>query len=244
MNRDGFCLHTTVTHHQPALSDDYHSSLARNAHAKRRLDADTPTTKDTDPHAEARVLTHATRLAKLRPYYTEDNRDLFRVLLNATSAAEANLALQVLTPLVPERTLVTACNLREVLRAMPESPFTMRVDEETLVRAAGLKKQLAAYSKVLPDGLELAVTTAGNLVLDVIIKDGDTKYSGLRCPCSTTSSTPRSSTLLVESDTLLDAVFDLVKYMGVSRESQVLSLLDDFTLEYASDTLAGLGDLF
>ena len=190
------------------------------------------------------MLTYATRLAKLRPYYTEDNRDLFRVLLNATSAAEANLALQVLTPLVPEKTLVTACNLREVLRAMPESPFTMRVDEETLMRAAGLKKQLAAYSKVLPDGLELAVTTAGNLVLDVIIKDGDTKYFWTPVPVLDDFVNPEVVDLVVESDTLLDAVFDLVKYMGVVVNPKFYLSLDDFTLEYASDTLADLGDLF
>ena len=62
------------------------------------------------------MLTLSRGLAQLRPYFTDENRDLFRVLLNATSAAEANLALQVLSPSVPEKTLVTACNLREVLR--------------------------------------------------------------------------------------------------------------------------------
>ena len=44
------------------------------------------------------MLTLTSGLAQLRPYFTDENRDLFRVLLNATSAAEANLALQVLIP--------------------------------------------------------------------------------------------------------------------------------------------------
>jgi hypothetical protein len=126
------------------------------------------------------VLTLSRGLAQLRPYFTDENRDLFRVLLNATSAAEANLALQVLSPCVPERTLVTACNLREVLRGLPASPFPMRVDEQTLIRTANLEKHTATLGRTLPDGLEVVVTTAGNLVLDLIVRDGSTKYFGYR----------------------------------------------------------------
>jgi len=55
---------------------------------------------------------------------------------------------------------------------------------------------------------------------------------------------PEVVDLVVESDALLDAVFDLVKYMGVVVNPKFYLSLDDFTLEYASDTLAGLGDLF
>jgi len=99
-----------------------------------------------------------------------------QVLMNSTSAAEANLAIEVLKRLVPDKTLVSACNLREILRSMPASPFPMRVDEETLCRTAGLERRIAAMGRELPDGIELVVTTAGNLVLDIIIKQYGEKY--------------------------------------------------------------------
>jgi len=190
------------------------------------------------------MLTLAPGLAQVRPYVTEDNRDLFRVLLNATSAAEANLALQVLASSTPEKALVTACNLREVLRSMPASPFPMRVDEETLVRAAGLEKRTATLTSYLADGLELVVTTAGNLVLDLIVRDGDAKYFWTPVPVVDDFVNPAIVDLIVESDCLLDGAIGLVKHMGVVFNPRFYLSLDDFTLEYASDALAGLGEFF
>jgi hypothetical protein len=170
------------------------------------------------------VLQLATGLALLRPYYTAENREMFRVLLNATSAAEAALALHVLDSDVPEKPLVTACNLREVLRSMPVSPFAMHVDEETLLRSASLEKQTATLGRTLPDGLELVVTTAGNLVLDVLVKDGPAKYFWTPIPVVEDFVNPDVVDLLVESDHLLDGAIGLVKY--------------------AFDALAGLADIF
>ncbi len=48
------------------------------------------------------MLTLTTGLSQLRPHYTDETRELFGVLLNSTSAAEANLALHVLSDSVPE----------------------------------------------------------------------------------------------------------------------------------------------
>lgn len=190
------------------------------------------------------MLTLATGLSRLRPYFTDDDRDLFRVLLNATSAAEATLALHVLTSNVPEKALVTACNLREVLQSMPVSPFPMRVDEETLIRTAHLEKQTAALGRVLPDGLELVVTTAGNLVLDVIVKDGATKYFWTPVPVVDDFVNPEVVDLVVESDYLLNEAIELVTCMGVVFNPRFYMSIDDFMLEYASDALAGLEELF
>ncbi len=190
------------------------------------------------------MLTLSRGLAQLRPYFTDENRDLFRVLLNATSAAEANLALQVLSPSVPERTLVTACNLREVLRGLPASPFPMRVDEQTLIRTANLDKHTATLGRTLPDGLEVVVTTAGNLVLDLIVRDGSTKYFWTPVPVVDDFVNPEVVDLVVESDFLLDDAVDLIKCMGVVFNPPFYLSLDDFILEYASDALAGLGELF
>lgn len=190
------------------------------------------------------MLTLTSGLSQLRPHFTESNRDLFRVLLNSTCAAEASLALQVLTGAVPEKVLVTACNLREVLHSLPASPFTMRVDEQTLIRTAVLEKRVAVLSKTLPDGIELVVTTAGNLVLDLIVKSDSEKHFWTPIPVVDDFVNPSVVDLVVTSGYLLDEVIDLVKCMGVVFNPKFYLSLDDFTLEYASDTMAGLDNLF
>ncbi len=169
---------------------------------------------------------------------------MFRVLLNATSAAEANLALEVLRQSVPEKVLVTACNLREVLRGLPSSPFTMRVDEDTLVRTAGLERRMASLGKRLPDDIELVVTTAGNLVLDLIVKHGDEKYFWTPIPIRDDFVNPDVVDLVVESGYLLDEVIELIKCMGVVFNPRFYLSLEDFQMDYAADVMENIGDLF
>ena len=190
------------------------------------------------------MLTLTSGLSQLRPYYTDQNRDLLRVLLNATGVAEANLALGLLCDLVPEKPLETACNLREVLRALPSTPFAMRVDERTLVKTARLEAHMAAMSKTLPGGLELVVTTAGNLVLDVIVKHDAEKYFWTPVPIVDDYVNPDIVDLVVTSGYLLDEVIDLVKCMGVVFNPKFYLSLEDWTMENAADVIDDLGDLF
>jgi len=167
-----------------------------------------------------------------------------QVLLNSTSAAEANLAVEVLRKLVPDKTLVSACNLREVLRSMPASPFVMRVDEETLCRSAKLERRIAAMGRELPDGIELVVTTAGNLVLDIIIKHRGEKYFWNPVPVTDDFVSAGVLDLVVESDHLLFAAIELATAMGVVFNPKFYLSVADWHLEYASDVFAGLGELF
>lgn len=190
------------------------------------------------------VLTATTGLARLRPAYQPETRDMFRVLLNATSAAEANLALEVLRQSVPEKVLVIACNLREVLRALPTSPFTMRVDEDTLVRTSGLERNMASLGKQLPGGVELVVTTAGNLVLDLIVKHDAEKYFWTPIPIREDFVNPDVVDLLVESGYLLDEVIELVKSMGIVFNPQFYLSLEDFQMDYAAEVMQGIEELF
>lgn len=190
------------------------------------------------------MLTLTSGLTQLRPHLNDESRDLFRVLLNATSAAEANLALEVLRQSVPEKALVTACNLREVLRSLPSTPFTMRVDEDTLCKSASLERRIAALAKQLPDGLGLSVTTAGNLVLDLIVRDGDRKYFWTPIPVVDDYVNPEVVDLIVTSGYLLDEVIDLVKCMGMVFNPKFYLSLEDWHMEYASDVMEGLGGLF
>jgi len=165
-------------------------------------------------------------------------------LLNATSAAEANLALEVLRKSVPEKALVTACNLREVLRTLPSTPFTMRVDEEILCKSARLERQIAVMKKNLPGDVELAVTTAGNLVLDVIVKHDGRKFFWTPIPIVDDYVNPEVVDLVVTHGYLLDELIDLVKCMGVVFNPKFYLSLEDWHMEYASDVMEGLGDLF
>lgn len=169
---------------------------------------------------------------------------MFRVLLNATSAAEANLALEVLRQSVPEKVLVIACNLREVLRALPTSPFTMRVDEDTLARTSGLERNMASLQKPLPGGIELVVTTAGNLVLDLIVKHDAEKYFWTPIPIREDFVNPDVVDLLVESGYLLDEVIELVKCMGIVFNPQFYLSLEDFQMDYAAEVIQGIDELF
>lgn len=183
-------------------------------------------------------------LEHIRPYYSEDTRYLFHVLLNATSVVEANIALDLLSKSLPERALVSAVNLREVLKSLPPSPFTMAIDEQTLLRVTGMTKDLAVFKKETADSFEVIVTTAGNLVLDLIIKRGSDKYFWTPVPITTDFLNPALLPHLITSDFLLQEVIDLAQAMGVVFNPTLYLSLDDWHLDHARETMEGLGDLF
>jgi hypothetical protein len=193
---------------------------------------------------EDTLLTQTAGLGQLRSFHTSETRELFHVLLNASSAAEANLALEVLRGLVPEKPLVTACNLREVLRSLPASPFQMAVDTETLMKAAGLTRDIAVLGKELPDGVEVCVTTAGNLVLDLIVKADGEKHYWTPIPATHDFVNPAVIDLVITSSYLLDALMDLVRAMGVVFNPKFYLSIEDFHMEYAAEAIMDLDDLF
>ena len=190
------------------------------------------------------MLTATSGIASIRMCYDDENRDLFNLVLNACSAAEANLALNLLIDDVPEKTLVAAVNLREVLHDLPVSPFPMRVDEETLSRAQGFERRMACMSKDLDDGIELSVTTAGNLVLDIIVRDQGEKYFWSTQQRIDDYVCPKLLPLIVASDQLLEEVIELTKAMGLIFNPKFYLSLEDWRLEYAQDAMEGLGELF
>jgi hypothetical protein len=198
----------------------------------------------TGPCGGSTVLTLTSGLGRLRPYYTDDTRELFGVLLNSTSAAEANIALEVLKESVPEKPLVTACNLREVIKELPASPFTMHVDEDTLCKAARLDKRMAALTKTLPGGIELVATTAGNLVLDLIVRHEGRKYFWTPVPVAEDHMNPDLLDLVVSDGYLIDQVIDLVQCMGVVFNPTFYLSLADFRMENAASVFEGMGELF
>lgn len=190
------------------------------------------------------LVTATSYLSAVRTHFQDGTRDLLSVLMNSTSTVEANLALQLLRDDIPEKVLVSACNIREVLAALPSSPFSMRVDEETLIKTAGLRRNIAIYEKDLEDDLLLAITNAGNLVLDIIIKDDDEKFFWNAVPIDDDFVTSEVLDLVIDSDYLLDAVVKLVQAMGIVFNPKFYMSLEDWSLDYAEDTFTTLGDLF
>lgn len=186
----------------------------------------------------------ATLLEGLRAHYAGEKRYLLRVLLNSTSAAEASLALDALRPMMPEKVIVHACNLREVIRALPSSPFTMRVDEETLAKAAGMSRHIAVLSKELPDGLVISLTTAGNLVLDIIIRTDAEPYFWNPVPISDDYISGAVLDHLIESDHLLTEIIELTNIMGLVFNPKFYLSLEDWLFECAADAYEDIRDLF
>lgn len=183
-------------------------------------------------------------LARIRQHYNADTKYLFRILLNATSVVEANIALDLLLKYVPERDLTVAVNLREAIKALPVSPFPMPVDEQTLMRVAGMEKHLAVLRKALPDGYDLVITTAGNLVLDLIVMHDGNKIFWTPVPVKGDFITPELIDHIITSDHLFPEVVQLVQAMGLVFNPTLYLSLEDWHLEYAAETMEGLGDLF
>lgn len=190
------------------------------------------------------MLAALNNLSQLRGHYVDDNRDLLRILINATSTTEANLALEVLRQSMPEKDIVLACNLREVIKALPSSPFQMRTDEETLVKSAQLTKDVASMGKRLDDDIELSVTTAGNLVLDVVVRTESGSRYWNDVPVTDDFMTTDALDLAMESSHLLEAVISLVKDMGLVFNPKFYLSLEDWQMDYAEDVFKGIGDLF
>jgi hypothetical protein len=183
-------------------------------------------------------------LDQIRTHYNGERRELLRILLNSTSIAEANIALDVLKDSTPEKSLVSACNMREVIKAMPASPFSMCVDEQTLCKTAGLDRRMAAMGRRLDDGIELYVTTAGSMVLDVIVMHLGGKLFWNSVPVTDDYVTGDVLDLLVTSNYLLEATIDLVTSMGLVFNPKFYLSLEDWHLDNASDCFEGLEGLF
>lgn len=190
------------------------------------------------------MLKTTSTLERVRAHYQGETRDLLRVLLNATSVAEASLAVDAVRDVIPEKDLVVALNLREVLRTLPSSPFTMRVDESTLAEVAGLTRGIAMMSKELQDGIVLSITTAGNLVLDLIVRVGEEKYFWNPVPITEDFVSPDVIDHVIESDHLLDEIIALTHCMGVVWNPKFYLSLEDWHMEWAADAYEGIRDLF
>ena len=183
-------------------------------------------------------------MAQLRTLYQGEERDLFRVLLNAVSSAEANLALKLLTDVVPDKILVSTCNLREVLRALPPAPFLIETNIDQLAQAAEVEHFAGGITLSITAELALVLYTAGPIVLDVaLVRDGSMCFWGPD-PDSDDFIGTEALDLCIDVEGLLDTVINVVARAGVPFSPKFYLSLDDWRLDHAAEAFKSLGDLF
>ncbi|MDO9556101.1 MAG: hypothetical protein Q7J82_00755 [Coriobacteriia bacterium] len=182
-------------------------------------------------------------VSRLRSVFSEEP-ELFASILNASSPIEVNLALDILRDTTPERALVAAINLREVLSALPVFPCSMAVDEVTLARVAGLEKDRLAWCKPLETDLGLSVTTAGNFCFDLIVQGSDGAIFLTPVPRGNDIVNPKLVDAIMHHEGLLAAIVDLVIDMGIVFNPRPYLSLEDWSLDHAQEVMDDVSELF
>lgn len=191
------------------------------------------------------MLDVLTRISDLEPVMS-DTPEVFSVLVNSRSHAEAGLALDVLRETVPERTLVKAVNLREILQALPTFPCSMAIDDQTLARVAALVKDASLLKRRVPGvkGAWTAVTTAGNFCFDLfVVYRGKTH---IWMPSSESQDIVDADVLrlIVWRPEILGDVIGLVRDMGLVFNPRFYLSLEDWGFDHAHDALEDFQALF
>lgn len=172
-----------------------------------------------------------------------DEPELYRTILSASSPIEVNLALEVLRERAPERALVAAVNVREVLHALPSFPCSMAVDDATLARVSGFEKDRLAWFKPLESGLGISVTTAGNFCFDLIVHDGDDAIF-LTPPRGSDIINPGLVDALMRNEGLLEQIIEVVMDMGIVFTPRPYLSLEDWSMDHAQEVMDDLSALF
>jgi hypothetical protein len=193
------------------------------------------------------MITAQRALAAVARLAHSDDGDLLRIVLNAASVGEAHLAIGILADRVEHKTLVSALNVREILRELPASPFAMRVDTAMLARTAELKLERGSLRRTVSDtdgGYEVVVLAEGNLCFELlVVVDGESVFVRPTAKGEYVVH-PDALELLLSRDSMLDQVTSLVKAMGMVFNPTFYLSLEDWTREYAEAALADLSELF
>ncbi|MBE0477313.1 MAG: hypothetical protein IBX62_09475 [Coriobacteriia bacterium] len=193
------------------------------------------------------MISLAKGLAEVLPHYVSPNGGMVQVLLNSASSAEAHLALIALRDDVPERSLVTMVNVREVLRELPACPRPIPLEVEALAKIAGYAPVKNSFSCAFADAggeYEIVFLGQGNLLYDIVISAENEKVFWSPTPRSQEIVTEKALDKVMLHDTLLSNVIDLAKEMGVVFQPKFYLSLEDWLLEYAEDSLRGISELF
>lgn len=189
----------------------------------------------------------ASALADLASRTGSEDGSLIRTVVNSSSTTEAGFAVGLLGDAMPQRSLVAALNLREILRELPESPFTMRTDFDTLAKVSGLTRRGQSWVKKLGRGKnapEIELLGQGNHVFDVIVRAGGTTSFLKPGPINGDFIRPEALDMLLENDDLLREIVVMTQDMGVVHNPRFYMTVEDWQMEHAAESMAGLADLF
>lgn len=185
-------------------------------------------------------------LQDARPHYAADP-DLHRIVLNAVSWVEANLAMDLLIESSSEKALVTVANVREAIKELPRFPLAMALDFEQLARVWELERVGNAWGRTFADDegeFSVLLLGEGNNCYDVVI----------RAEGKTIMWMPRHSEfdflnaevvdLIMTRPAVLKAVVDLAQAMGMAFYPTFYLSLEDWRQEYAQTTFEEVLDMF
>lgn len=190
-------------------------------------------------------MTSVTTVVDLLKTHYAESQELFRVVMNACSPFEANLALDILRETAPERVLVSAVNLREAFAELPTFPAAMAVDDTTLAKVAGFEKDRMTWRKELPGaGCALVITTGGNFCFDLIIETEEENVFWTAIPKGSDMVNPRAVDLVMDRQGLLKTVIELIGDMGLPFSPRFYVTLEDWNLDHAQDLVEDLKSIF
>lgn len=172
---------------------------------------------------------------------------LLRVILNSTSWVEANLAIQLLSKTIPEKTLVAAANLRETIKDLPRHPISMAVDFEMLSRVWELESAGGSFRRKIEEAAgdyEVILLGDGNLCYDIAVKTEERTLMWMPNQPEADFLNPDVVDLLLERGTLLPSIVDLVTAMGLPVNPIFYLSLEDWHQEYAQAIFTEIEELF
>lgn len=178
-------------------------------------------------------------LVNARSHYEAD-RDLHRVVLNATSWMEANLAIEVLAESVPEKALVTVANIREAIKELPRCPMAMAIDLEGLSRVWELQREGSAWTRSFEDSLgnyQILLLGDGNYCYDIVVRTDARTLMWMPMRSEEDFLNPDVIDLMMERPTVLKNVIELLQAMGLAFYPTFYLSLDDWRQEYAQTIL-------
>lgn len=191
------------------------------------------------------MLALAGGVGVLAPHLVEPEvRELLDVIIAADDVAEADLALIALEGAVPQRVLVAALNLREMLRALPAAPCDMAVDADALARIHGMRHRKGELVRADGSGRAVVVRAEGNRCIDIVLRVNGARHYWRPSPASGMVVSDDVLAAVLDDPGLLDALVDLTIAMGLQFNPPIYLSLEDWHLDHAVETLERFSALF
>ena len=179
----------------------------------------------------------------LQEHLSCDTGKLLRTLVNAGSLAETGFALSLVRETMPERAVMTALNLREVLAELPAAPFVMAVDVATLQSVTGMERERSSYVLETP-AYRIDILAEGNFCFDIVLKHRDECAFLKTSPPGDDLVRPAAYEMLMGVEGMLEHVIELVTSMGLVFNPRMYFTIDEWLAENALDTMSELWDAF